>query len=85
MPWYRDPTDHNSERIVSSWNPSGKHLTVTVGGVWPYIARSASGVIGGTDLKIVNLLAQKFNFSVSLYPINTFKDYFATVRSPPYS
>ena len=66
----------------SSWHPSGKRLTVTLGGVWPYIVKSASGGVGGTDLKILDLLAKKFNFSVSLKPINTHKEYYATVRSP---
>ena len=64
----------------SSWHPSGKRLTVTLGGVWPYLAKSASGGVGGTDPKILDLLAQKFNFSVSFYPINSHKEYYATVR-----
>ena len=56
-------------------------MTVSVGGIWPYIIRSASGGIGGTDPMILNLLAEKFNFSLSLFPVNTHRQYFATVRT----
>ena len=65
----------------SYWNPSGKRLTITLGGIWPYITRSAGGLIGGTEPMILKLLAKKFNFSVSLHPINNHKEYYASVSS----
>ena len=63
------------------WHPSGKLLTVTLAGVWPYLVRTANGV-GGTDLSILDVLAQKFNFSISFHLINNHKEYYASVRSP---
>ena len=65
----------------SYWNPSGKHLTITLGGIWPYITRSSGGRIGGTEPMILKLLAKKFNFSVSFHPINNHKEYYASVSS----
>ena len=65
----------------SSWHPSGKHLTVVVGGVWPYQTMAASGTIGGTDPAIMKMLAQKFNFAVSFYPIKDHKEFFGMVRN----
>ena len=65
----------------SYWNPSGKSLTITLGGIWPYITRSAGGLVGGTEPMILKLLARKFNFSVSLHPINNHKEYYASVSS----
>ena len=61
------------------WHPSGRQLTVTVGGIWPY-GHKAYGR-GGTDAKIVDLLAQKFKFSYSLHPIQNHKEYFAMVSN----
>ena len=60
------------------WHPSGRRLTVTLGGIWPYGK-------GGTDIRIVDLLAQKFKFSFSLHPIKDHKEYFAMVRNVFYS
>ena len=68
--------------LPSYWHPSGKLLTVTLGGVWPYLVRTANGGVGGTDLGILNVLAQKFNFAVSFHLINNHKEYYASVRSP---
>ena len=67
--------------LHSYWHPSGKRLTVTLGGVWPYLVRTANGGVGGTDPGILDVLAQKFNFSVSFHLINNHKEYYASVRS----
>ena len=42
---------------------------------------AASGTIGGTDPVIIKILAQKFNFDVTLYPIKGHKEFFGMVRN----